>query len=381
MMKVAVIGCGAAGLYSAILLKKNNREYEVTVFEKEEKLAKKVYATGNGHCNVLNKKLLANKYNNIPYFKNLLKDFSYASLKEELSSWGVMLLENGDYVYPLSFSASSFVSYLLSYGEKIGVRFLPAKKVSDYEKTQDGYQICDQIFDKVVIATGAKSSPNLGSDGSFLSVLRRHGYQWNEFKPGLAPIRVAENVKSLQGIRHHALVKASSDKKQIFEEEGEVLFKKDGLSGIVIFNAESALFREKTLISPKITIDLFPEYSFYSLCDKLNQAKIKNPEYYLSSFLVSALADYVTKEAKNKNVDQIAQTLKHLTFSVTGSYGFEDSQVSLGGIPLNEVTPFLESKKESGVYFVGEILDADGYCGGYNLSWALISAVLVSKHV
>ncbi len=381
-MKIAIIGSGPSGLYSAILLKRNNPSYEIHVFDKEEKLAKKLYATGNGHCNLLNKKLLPNKFNNPQYFKNILKDFPYPTLKKELNDLGVSLLEDDDYVYPLSFHAGTYVKYLLSLAERLGVVFHNNARINDYRKANEGFELENyDYFDKLVIATGGKSSKNLGSDGLFFDILKKHGYQVNDLRPGLAPLKIKENVKSLQGVRHHALIKASVDNKQIFQEEGELLFKKDGLSGIVIFNAESAIYRVRVVKNPKISVDLFPELSLYNLCDILLKAKENNPKNYLSSILPLPLENYILSLCKNQDVSNIATNLKHLIFTVTGSYGFDDSQVSIGGVSLNEVSPFLESNKERGLYIIGEALDIDGNCGGYNLTWSLISALLISKHI
>lgn len=381
-MKVAILGSGAAGLYSAILLKRMNPSYEIHVFDKEEKLAKKIFATGNGHCNLLNKKLLPNKFNNPNFLKPILKEFPYPLLKKEWNDMGVALLEDGDYVYPLSYHAGSFVRYLLSLANFLGVIFHNLTEIHDYKKAQDGYELDSfGIFDRIVIATGGKSSPNLGSDGCFFKTLEKHGYNIHPLRPGLCPLKVKENVKALQGVRHHALVKASLDNKQIFLEEGEVLFKKDGLSGIVIFNAESAIYRTPYIKNPKITLDLFPEYSLYELCDMLSLAKKNNPTDPLSAILPSPLETYLLSLSKDKDVSSLATNLKHMVFNVSSSYDFQDSQVSIGGVDVNEVTPFMESKKERGVYFAGEVLDIDGNCGGYNLSWAFISALLISKHL
>ena len=381
-MNVAILGSGAAGLYLAILLKKNNPSYSVTVFDKEDKLAKKLHATGNGHCNLLNKKLLANKYNHPEFMKPILREFDYDSLKNELNSIGIALLENDDYVYPLSFHAGTYIKYLLSLATSIGVIFKTSSKISSYKKDGDGYLLGEEgYFDKIVIATGGASSPNLGSDGSFYNELKKHCYQIEELRPGLTPLKVKEKVGILQGIRHKALVKAYNDNKQIFMEEGEVLFKKDGLSGIAIFNAESAIYRCRYVKNPKVTLDLFPDMSFFALADLITKAYKNNPNEYLSSIIVPQLATYVLSISNRNNFDSLASNLKHITFNVISSYGFNDSQVSIGGVSLSEVTPFLESKKERGIYFAGEVLDIDGNCGGYNLAWALISAELVSKHI
>lgn len=111
------------------------------------------------------------------------------------------------------------------------------------------------------------------------------------------------------------------------------------------------------------------------------KAKENNPKNYLSSILPLPLENYILSLCKNQDVSNIATNLKHLVFTVTGSYGFDDSQVSIGGVSLNEVSSFLESNKERGLYIIGEALDIDGNCGGYNLTWSLISALLISKHI
>lgn len=381
-MNIAIIGSGPAGLHSSIILKKEHPSYEITVFEKEEKLAKKLYATGNGHCNLLNKKLLPNRFNNQNFLKTVLRDFSYPELKKELNNLGVALYEDGDYVYPLSFHAGSYIKYLLTLATSLGVKFQNVTKISDYQKDNNGYTLNSfGHFDAILIATGGKSSPNLGSDGSFFETLKKHGYKINELRPGLAPVKVKQNVKCLQGFRHHALVKATLDNKQIFLEEGEVLFKKDGLSGIVVFNAESTIYRNKIVKNPKISLDLFPEYSYYALCDLLNNAKNQNKDSFLSTIVPLPLETYLKEVCKNRDISSLATNLKHMSFDVLSPYPFEDSQVSIGGVDLGEVSSFLESKKERNVFFLGEVLDIDGNCGGFNLSWALLSALLVSKRV
>lgn len=383
IMKIAIIGSGPSGLYTAILTKKSNPGFDVVVFDKEDKLGKKIYATGNGRCNLLNKNILPSKYNDPDYMADVISKYPHEMLLSTINSWGIEVGSIGDYEYPLSFSASSYVSCLLSLAHKLGIKFLPSNKVFDYSIKNGMIQLngINGSFDKLIVATGGMSSPRLGSDGSFIQAIKKHGYSFNDFKPGLTPLKVNQRgLKGLQGVRHHASVKAFNDDKEIFAEEGEILFKKDGLSGIVIFNAESAIYRQKTQKHAQILVDLFPEHSENALVSKLDNAK-KNNDDYLLSFFVEPLANYIKYVSKNQELRTVAHSMKSLSFDVMDHYPFEDSQVSIGGVDLSEVDEHLQSKREPNVYFVGEILDIDGDCGGYNLAWCLMSALLVSEGI
>ncbi len=385
-MKIAILGAGASGLYSAILIKRSLPKAEVTVYEKENKLGKKLYATGNGHCNVLNSSLSASDYNDPAFVAKAIRAYPASTLMDTLRSWGVALKEDEELVYPLSYSAESYVHYLLTYAESLGVRFVSPIKITDYQHTQEGYFLWgeqDKVgpFDVFIVACGGKSAPRLGSDGSFVPALEKHGYRIVPFQPGLTPLKLKEDVHLLAGARHHALVKAYRESKLVHQEEGEVLYKKDGISGIAIFNIESALYNVPHVVSPYLEADLFPEYAEEMIIKQLEAAKTKNPSCYLSSLLSEPFVHVLERNMPKANSEEIAHHLKHLVYHVTGTYGFEDSQVSLGGVAVEEVTDHLESCHEEGLYFTGEILNIAGFCGGFNLSWALLGALLVSENL
>ncbi len=385
-MKIAILGAGASGLYSAILIQRLLPHAEITVFEKETKLGKKLYATGNGHCNVLNRSLLPEAYNDPSFISKALSVIPASVLMDTLRSWGVALREDGNLVYPLSYSAESYVHYLFSYATNLGVHFVSPFLAEDYEADHKGHYFLlknhEKIgpFDALIIACGAKSAPRLGSDGSFLPALEKHGYHLIPFRPGLAPIKLQEDIHLLAGARHGALVKAFDATQQLFQEEGEVLFKKDGISGIVILNAESAIYRRNKVNSPRLEMDLFPHIEEKTLIRLLSKAKAENASHYLSSLVSEPFVRLLEERFPSGNPVTIAAHLKHLVYHVKGRYDFMDSQVSLGGVALNEVTNQLESRHEKRIYFAGEILNIDGFCGGYNLSWALLSALLIAEN-
>ena len=383
-MKIGIIGSGPSGLYLSIFLKIKHPESEVVVFEKESKLSKKLYATGNGHCNLLNKNLTKDKYNRPDFMAPILEKYGYPFLEGVLKSLGIELTANGDYVYPLSESAPSYALYLKKLAEKVGVTFVTETRVLDYKAEEKEIEVKTDkksfIFDKLVIATGGKSDPKLGSDGSFYEILKKHGYSIVEPIPGLTPLTLNDkDIKPLAGVRHKANVKAFLGKEKIFDENGEVLYKNDGISGIVIFNAESAIYRHKNPKDIELVVDLFPEWSFEELMNRLAHDEALNSKFYLDSYLVEPLQKHILSRSKGNDALCIATSMKNLRYSVKDHYGFDYSQVTIGGLSLNEVDENLSSLKEKGVYLIGELLDVDGDCGGYNLTWSLLSAIIVFK--
>ena len=383
-MKIGIIGSGPSGLYLSIFLKIKHPESEVVVFEKESKLSKKLYATGNGHCNLLNKNLTKDKYNHPDFMAPILEKYGYSFLEGVLKSLGIELIANGDYVYPLSESAPSYALYLKKLAEKVGVTFVTETRVLDYKAEEKEIEVKTDkksfIFDKLVIATGGKSDPKLGSDGSFYEILKKHGYSIVEPIPGLTPLTLNDkDIKPLAGVRHKANVKAFLGKEKIFDENGEVLYKNDGISGIVIFNAESAIYRHKNPKDIELVVDLFPEWSFEELMNRLAHDEALNSKFYLDSYLVEPLQKHILSRSKGNDALCIATSMKNLRYSVKDHYGFDYSQVTIGGLSLNEVDENLSSVKEKGVYLIGELLDVDGDCGGYNLTWSLLSAIIVFK--
>ena len=387
-MRIAVIGGGASGLDGAIAIKKKRPEAEIVVFEKEEKIARKLYATGNGHCNLLNAKLIPGSYNHPSFVGPYLERYPFAQLENTLNSWGILTLHQEDYVYPLSYQAASYVDFLLALAKILGIRLLAGVRVLDYLKTDDGFVLktspnfaqTNLVFDKIIFATGGASMPKLGSDGTIFSLLKRHGYPIVEPLPGLAPIQVKhpETLKGLNGYRHEANVHLlSREGKLLYEERGEVLYKEDGLSGIVIFNVESAYCRLSRPAGASLSLDLFPDQRLADLADQLAQSRALNPSFYGDAFFPKEIQAHFRFSQTTDGFVSLAQRLKNDAYSIKGVYGFDHSQATVGGVALSAVKENLESRLEDGVYFVGEVLDIDGFCGGFNLAWALLSALIV----
>ena len=393
-MRIAIVGGGAAGLYAALNIKNDHPDCEIHLFEKEKKLGRKLCATGNGRCNLLNRDLVPSKYNHPSAFLKYSEEYPFESLCETINSYGVPLRDEDGYMYPESYSAVTYTDFLTQLLNRYQVVVHLECGVSEYLQKGHQFQIislnCGDfgLFDKVILTTGGASTPNLGSDGAFFPLLSKHGYKIVPLRPGLCPIKTAhpEALKPLAGIRRPALVRGINGGKEIFNESGEVLFKEDGLSGIVIFNLESALMRANALTSSQVHLDLLPDVPLSELVSTFGSYFKLNKERFLEAYFPKQLVDYIYKinhlkssSIKESDLPVIAASVKDLVFVPTATYPFASSQVTLGGVSFDDVDTDLQSKKEPGVYFAGEVLDMDGFCGGYNLAWALISSLVISE--
>ena len=377
-MKLGIVGQGAAALFLSLIIKNKNKNIEITIIDKNEKPFKKLYATGNGRCNLGNLKVNENSYNSMFAF-NLVKEYNSKTLISFLNKVGVLTRNIDDLVYPYSLSAKALIDYLINYLKNESVEFINNEQVLDYYLKDNRYFLKTQksefYFDKVIIACGGCSSPNLGSDGIFFDVIKNHGYKINELKPGLVPIKIKENIKNIENERVKVLAKLYLEDKEVYQESGEVIFKKDALSGIVMMNFSSLIARS-SLKNYYIKLDLFKDYTNEELY-RIIKNDNKNDLPLLYGYFSKNLANYIYKEANifNKNkvlgdfeLRLLVATLKDLTFTFKELYPFINSQVSIGGVDIKEIDKnSFESLKEKNIYFLGEVLNLDGLCGGYNL--------------
>ncbi len=375
MKKVIIIGGGAAGIYSALCLLSKVPCVSIEIIEKESKLGKKLRATGNGHANILNDVLTEENYNtsNRKYF-DILSNFKVSDCLDQLLKWDIPTTKVGNLYYPLSFNAPSFVNEITKKLIEGGVKATLGAKVLNYHhegnkiivETSSGNKECDDL----IITTGGTSSPRLGSDGSLYDVLREKGYKLSLLEPGLSPIRTKERIiKPLVGVRHKAFVTLTDGYGPVlYSESGEYLYKKDGLSGICIMNISSKI-KWLGVRRPLIHIDLFQNKDVHEYVSENHENE---------AVLESSLYSEVLYQSKARGIS-FNEALHDLVYSYDDGYGFEDSQVTIGGICEESVNSDLSSAIEKHVYFAGEILNFDGLCGGFNLTWALVSAMVVAR--
>lgn len=359
-MKIGIIGAGASGAYLAIRVKEKNPSFDVTIIERNDKILKKVLVTGNGRCNYANMGDLTGKYNN-EFANKLLNEFKPQDIVAVFDKYGIHPTYLDELVFPTSMSAQTVVLMLNKKIEELDIKVKVNESVIDYQKKDDKFYVqtneSQYIFDKLVVSAGGKSYPQLGTDGALLDILKKKGYKIETLSPSLSPIKTKENTKRISGQRAKAKVSLVKDNKVIYEEDGEVLFKDDGLSGIVILNMSSYINRLNDQKGLKLVLDLAP-----------NANSIKQNQYY--EYVAPKIAEYLI----SNDLD-----IHHLSFTFKDFYDYKIAEVSHGGLSLSEVNDSLESKKEKGLYFTGEVLDIDGMCGGYNLMFAFASAEKVSR--
>ena len=382
-MRIAIVGGSLSGILAAIEIKSIQPNAEVVLLEQNDKLAKKIYATGNGHCNLLHRNASPDFYSCSDFISGVFSRFSPQDMEKKWKSLGVPLLYHGDLAYPLTYSSPSFVHYLEELLEEKGVLVCCSNRLVNYRVFPNWVELETskgvERFDHLIFCTGGASGKNLGTDGSMAEVFCEHGYMCHPFYPVLCPIRTVERTKSLAGIRHDAQIKIQTNGR-LFLERGEILWKKDGLSGIAIFNASLFLAVNRAKKGEEIHVDLFPDDPLEELTSCWMEAS-HNHRFYLDGYLQEPLVRYLSFNGCT-DPKALAKKAKDLIFHYQENYGFEDSQVSLGGIALGEVDPMtLRSKKETRVSFAGECLDVAGYCGGYNLLWAAISGILAARGV
>ena len=372
-MKILIVGAGASGIVAAINYKRNHKDDEVLVIEQMQVPLKKLLASGNGKCNLGNSNIDFSLYSNPSFAKSVIEGYDY---KKFFSSISIETKTFGGLAYPVSESAVSVKDALLNSVKSSGISVKTEEKLIDFSVKNQIEVLTNKqkyVVDKLYLAGGLKSSPKLGSDGSVLDILSKHGYIITTPEAGLCPIYTKEKTKSVDGVRVKSIVSLYKNGKLVHREGGEVLFKERGLSGIVIFNTASIISRDPK-VNYKVSLDLLPDFSIDYL---ENYGKSHKFSDLMLAFLNPKLSKYLTERFQKE--DAIFRAIKNLEFTFDGTYGFDFSQVSIGGIDVSEVDENLMSKREKNVYIIGELLDIDGPCGGYNLTWAFASAIKSTK--
>lgn len=376
-MKIAIIGGGASGMFLASYLSHLKLNIDITIFERNFSLGRKVLASGNGKCNFSNYKALPSDYNNPTFMEEVFKKCPKEDLINYFASLGLMFyFDNEGRMYPLSNSSKTIVDLLAL--EFDCVKLVEKYAVDKIEIKNNKYYIGGASFDILVLATGSNASIDEAKISSTYSYLGNLNLKMVETKPSLVGYKSnLKYIKLLKGLRMKAIVNMYRNKKCIFKEFGEVIFKEDGISGIVVMN--SSFYYQK---GDEIILDLLPDVEISELKYKINLRKKEcgYSNYFLASALHPTLIKYLEKLGIT-DTDQIIDLLKNFNAQVYDTYSMREAQVSKGGIDLTEINEDFELKKYPNCYALGEMLDINGLCGGYNLMFAFTSALIAGRKI
>lgn len=396
---VLIIGGGAAGLVAAICAKRKNDKLNILVCESADRVCKKLITTGNGRCNITNKNADITKYHgtDVSYAKNVFDKYFVNDTVEFFSSIGVeIIFEEDGRAYPYSYQASSVVDALRFAADELGIVIKCDCKVLDFDK-KDNFAVkttAGEFTAKSLIVTGGMLSggKSVGSDGSVFQILKSKGFKTAKTTPAIVQLKTETDItRQLKGIKVNANASLLLGGKKSRTEYGEVLFTDYGLSGppILQISREAA----RNTVECQVVLDLAVEYSFENLknllLERRQNLKNRTLENFLTGFLNKRLGQVILKKCglkltdsvakiSDKDIINIAEAIKNLTFKVLDTTGFNNSQVTAGGILTGEFDECLQSKKYKGLFAAGEILDIDGDCGGFNLQWAWSSGMLAS---
>ncbi|MBR5662660.1 MAG: aminoacetone oxidase family FAD-binding enzyme [Bacilli bacterium] len=396
MKKVFIIGGGASGLTAAIKASKN---HDVTIIEKNEKLGKKILITGNGKCNYWNENQDINMYHSSSKeYTKIVNQINLVKAHAFLDSIGIVPFIKNGYYYPNSGQAISVVNALVDEAINSGVKII-TEEVTSIVKKENKFIINNKYeSDYVIIATGGKAAPKTGSDGTGYNIAESFGHNIIKPLPALVGLEIEENIKELSGIRLIGEIKLYINNELSQTELGEIQFNDYGFSGIPILQISSSAIKalddnKNVSISinllPNIADDILGLRSFLKVQDRhLNNKSISQIldqlfNYKLSNYLLKmSKIDNNSKIDKltNDDLDLLCHNILNFNFKVIKDHGFENAQTTSGGIDLREINlETLESLKVKGLYFCGEILDVDGACGGYNLSFAWLSGLIAGE--
>ncbi len=391
-IRLAIIGGGAAGLFLANALRQHNG---VTVIERGERLGRKLSATGNGQGNISNLAVSKAEYFSISggekRAEELIRRFDDASLIRFFEELGVLCLpdERGR-VYPSGRQASSLTDALRFSLQRKGVSVRLKTTVEGLKKSGGGFLLTlrteegiEELYaEKVALCCGGKAARNFGTDGRGYALAEGLGHTLTPLYPSLVQLKTeTAHTKTLKGIRVNDGALTAYTPKRVCKAQGDIIFTDYGVSGDAVFRLSAFIAEEIPTGDCRLEIDFLPTFSKEEIFALLTRKRASFPDLPVEELLSGAVNNQIGRaimRRAEKGIERAAALVKSFPLQITGSLGFDYAQVTKGGVPLSEVTEDLESKKASGLYLLGEVLDIDGQCGGYNLQWAYASARAVA---
>ena len=408
MEKIIVVGGGPAGLMAAVKAAENGSE--VLLLEKMNRVGKKMLITGKGRCNITNTaqipELIKNITGNGAFLNSTIRAFDNEDVIAFFNGLGLSTkIERGGRIFPESDKAADVVGSMLRALHRLGVK-IEVNQVIDHILVKDG-TVCGvktktgKIYegDAVILATGGASYPGTGSTGDGYAMAKNLGHSLVPIKPSLVPLETKESwVKSVQGLSlKNVKVTALADGEKIGEDFGEMLFTHFGVSGPIILSlsrvvTEQLLAGKKVELSINLKPALTPEVLDKRIqrdFEKFIRKQIKNSLHeLLPAKLIDVMIGLASLEP-DKEIHQVTKeerlrlvnAIEHLTVTVTKTRPIAEAIVTAGGIEVKEINPkTMESKLVKHLYFAGEVIDIDGYTGGFNLQAAFSTGAAAGQY-
>ena len=412
-MNIAVIGGGASGMTAAITAHRCGAN--VTIFEHMPRLGRKLLLTGSGKCNISNTDMHISHFHggDEKIIEAVLDGCPPFETREFFEEIGLFMKDRGGYLYPFCEQASAVVDVLRFSIRDIGIDVHISCDIKRIDTLQDvelghkaeGFAVFTSegrfCFDKIIICCGSCANRNTGSDGSGYALAKKLGHSVVKPLPALTYLTCDESFyPSIAGIRTKACISlyeenSSHDMEHTASELGELQLTKQGISGIPVFNlsyrAIKAMDEGRKV---KAFIDFLPDVEEDDMYDfmkkRIGMASSRSVEELLIGLLAKPLGICICKRCSlglkepcssldDKDIGRLAKMIKKFETRISGSGDFEAAQTVSGGVSLSEITGTLESRIAPGLYFAGEILDVNGDCGGYNLQWAVSSAIVAAR--
>lgn len=408
MSKVLIVGGGAAGMFASIAAAENG--HKVLVFEKNEKLGKKLFITGKGRCNLTNAcdmdQLFRSVISNSKFLYSSFYGFTNQDTIAYFESLGLRTkIERGERVFPVSDHSSDVIRVLSEKMRQLGVKVHLNTEVKeivqkggsfDHIVLGDGTKEC---ADACIIATGGLSYPSTGSTGDGFRFAKALGHQITDCMPSLVPLETKESwVRELQGLSlKNVNVTIFDGKKKLYDEFGEMLFTHYGVSGPLVLSASSYIGKKLKDRELRLSIDLKPALSFEQLDHRIlkdfeeNQnrqfknaisglfpSKLVPVMIELSNIAPEKKVNVISREERK----QFVELIKNFSMTVTGLRDYNEAIITKGGVKTKEIDPgTMESKIVKNLYFVGEVIDLDALTGGFNLQIAWSTAYAAGSSI
>ena len=403
MLTIAIIGGGASGMAAAIASKRQNAKANVIIFEHKDIPGKKILSTGNGRCN------LTNEYMETSCFRSdcpeklapVLERFGANDTIRFFEDLGILTKSRNGYIYPRSDQASAVLDVLRMELKKLGIEVILNTHVKDIASTKKGFRIFtdnkNYLANKVILSTGSKAAKVLGSDGSGYNLAKTFGHKLVPVVPALVQLKVKDfPFAKASGVRADACVKAIIDGQETASDTGELQITAYGISGLPVFQISRyiarALYEKKKAL---VCVDFIPQMEKDELFSFFQNRKVLMKHVDAGEFLIGIFNQKLIPRLlelsgirMNTKVDtltieqlkKLAKQCKETMLTITDTNGFDNAQICAGGVSLDDINiDTMESYNQKGLYIIGELLDADGICGGYNLQWAWATGMIAGQ--